>query len=619
MTLVARITFLVLVGATFSAFFVAQRLKSSPPVIQVGSLNRAFSPALKPNAFSVTLKVSDDVTVDVVNLDGDRVKRLADAVPAHAHRPLRLTWDGTTDSGARAPDGQYRVRVSLRNEGRSSVIQRTMTLDTKAPSSLVCVGSQCKRKPSNNIIAPSHGPVNVYIRGVSTAYRTAFKVFRTDQDAPKEVDHFGLKRGAHVARYDSSKLPPGTYLFQASVRDRAGNVGTTPSTLEAGAVPGRPGLTVRGLAVQPPLRPVTAGARAEFFVDARGASYTWRVRRVGESAIRKRGRGDGPNLAFRAPDVPSGAYLLEVTAGRWHAKVPFLVQAQKRSSVLVVVPTVSWLGSDRVDDQPLDGIPNSLPDRASVHWPRVFVQNGGTPPQFADDVAKLLVFLDRRRIRYDLTSDLDLDLSRNPRASDREGVLLAGPETWVTSTLARRLRRYVLDGGRVASFGADTLRRGVTLRASEADDAGVLANPTQPTSTDPFGAHLAKLRTPPAPADLIQLDGDPEFGLMTGVQQLSGFTKLEESLPVAGDRKLLAGVGQQLTPEETAAAEQSGKQARDLRPALSAVQVGDKHGLVIRVGLPEWYDKLGDADVAQATRNIFDLLRGVTPKIRSER
>ena len=32
MTLVARVAFLVLVGATFAAFFVAQRLKSSPPV-----------------------------------------------------------------------------------------------------------------------------------------------------------------------------------------------------------------------------------------------------------------------------------------------------------------------------------------------------------------------------------------------------------------------------------------------------------------------------------------------------------------------------------------------------------------------------------------------------------
>jgi hypothetical protein len=615
-TLVARITFLVLVGATFAAFFVAQRLKSSPPVIEVHRLARSFSPEIRGNDFSVTLKVADDVTVDIVNLDGDRVARLADAVPLAAHRPLRLDWKGTRDDGTRAPDGRYRVRVSLRREGRSSVIQTTMTLDTKPPTPVVCVGTTCADPPKGNIIAPSHAPVSVYVKGVSTAYLTRFKVFRTDDGPPKQVDAFTLARKRHVKRYDSSKLAPGTYIFQASVRDRAGNYGTTPATIEPGAVTaGRPGLTVRGLAVQPPLRPVTAGQRADFNVDSRGAPYHWRVRRVGESAVRSRGRGTGPSLSVRAPaGVPSGAYLLEVTAGRWHVQAPFLVQSAKHSSVLVVVPAVSWLGVDEVDDQPLDGVPNTLANGSNVHWPRVFT---GMPAQFSDDVAKLLVFLDRRKIRYDLTSDLDLDLSRNPRASDRDGVLLAGPETWVTRPLARRLRRYVLDGGRVASIGADSLRRGVTLRASESDDTGVLTQPTQPTSTDPFGAHLTKLRTLSKPTELIQLEGD-SVDLMTGVTGLPGFTKLEESLPVAGERTLLAGVGQALTPEETAAAEQSGKPAREQRPALTAVQVGSKKGLVIRVGLPEWYAKLGDPNVAQATRNIVDLLRDVTPKIRSE-
>jgi hypothetical protein len=293
--------------------------------------------------------------------------------------------------------------------------------------------------------------------------------------------------------------------------------------------------------------------------------------------------------------------------------VPVMVQGAKRSSVLVVVPAISWLGVDRVDDQRLDGIPNTLTDGTNVHWPRVMT---GLPAQFADEAARLLVFLDRHKIRYDLTTDLDLDLSRNPRASDREGVLLAGPETWVTRTLARRLRRYVLDGGRVASFGADTLRRGVTLRTRQADDAGLLTRPTQPTSTDPFGARLAKLRTPSPPANLIQIEGDDQ-ALMTGVQSLPGFTKLEESLPVSGDRKLLTAVGEQLTPEEESAAQQSGKEPRELRPALTAVRVGSKQGLVIRVGLPEWYSKLGDPNVQQVTYNIIDLLRKVTPKIRT--
>lgn len=617
MTLVARITFLVLVGATFAAFFVAQRLKSAPPVITVASLNRDFSPAVHEQEFSVFLKSDDDVTVDVVTQDGDRVRRLTDDVHVAAHHALRLSWDGRRDDGTRAPDGQYRVRVSLRNEGRSTVIQRTMTLDTKPPTSVVCVGTPCNTRPTQNlenVVAPSAKSVRVYVRGISRAYRTKFTVYRTDQDRPAVVGHFQAKRGSHVGVYDGPALQqPGTYLFQAEVRDRAGNWGTSPKVIEPGAVHGRPGLTVRGLAVQPPVRPVTAGQLAEFSIDSRRAPYTWRLRRVGIKRILKRGHGEGPNLAIHMPEDPSGAYLLDVRSGRWHEKVPVMVQAVKRSSVLVVVPAISWLGVDRVDDQPLDGIPNTLTDGTNVHWPRVMT---GLPAQFADESARLLVFLDRHKIRYDLTTDLDLDLSRNPRASDRSGVLLAGPETWVTRTLARRLRRYVLDGGRVASFGTDTLRRGVTLRTRQADDAGLLTRPTQPTSTDPFGARLTKLRTLSQPADLIQFEGDDQ-ALMTGVQSLPGFTRLEESLPVSGERTLLTAVGQQLTPEEESSAQSSGKEPRELRPALSAVRVGSKQGLVIRVGLPEWYSKLGDPSVQQVTYNIIDLLRKVTPKIRT--
>ena len=488
MPLVARITFLVLVGATFAAFFVAQRLKSAAPVIHVNGLMRYWSPNgdgnRDVNRFSVSLKTADDVTVDVVNLDGDRVKRLSDGVHVRAYRPLRLVWDGTTDAGAPAADGQYRLRVALRAEGRSATVQKTMDVDRRAPRPVLCVGVPCSdRRELRNIYAPGSGPVRVYVPGVSPLFETTFRVLRTDDGRPREVARFTRAAGFHRAQWDGlvdgAPAPRGIYLIEVSVRDRAGNVGTTPARVEAGAVPGRPGVTVRGIAAQPPLRPVTAGRRVEFFVDARGRSYRWRVRRVGDSAVRKRGSESDPHLAFRAPPGPSGAYLLELRSGRWHTTVPFLVQAERRSSVLVVVPVVTWLGSDRVDDPPFDGIPNTLTGFGSLTWPRVFAGKDGLPAGFAGDVAPLLVFLDRRRIRYDLTSDLDLDLTRNPRASDREGVLLAGTERWVTRPLARRLRRYVSEGGNVAIFGADSLRRGVTLRVQQSGEAGTLSRATR--------------------------------------------------------------------------------------------------------------------------------------------
>jgi hypothetical protein len=382
-----------------------------------------------------------------------------------------------------------------------------------------------------------------------------------------------------------------------------------------GAIPGRPGLTVRGLAAQPPLRPVTEGQRVEFHVDARGAQYRWRVRRVGDAAVRKRGTESAPVLAFRAPTGPSGVYLLELRSGRWHTTVPFLVQAEKRSSILLVVPTMTWLGTDKVDDRPFDGLPNTLAGGGSVRWPRAFVGTDGLPAGWSE-LAPLLVWLDRQRIRYDLTSDLDLDLTRNPRASDRPGVLFAGSERWITRSLARRLKGYVTAGGRVAMFGGDSMLRGVRLRVFTDGEAGTLSRATQPTATDPFGARIAKVRTLPAPVSLSQFEGDAAYGLMEGANDLPGFKVLEEASLVTGKANL-ASVGQPLTPEEEAAATTSGKDPREIRPALSATQLGK--GVVVRVGLPEWTSKLGDSNVAQVTHNIIDILRDVKPRIRSTR
>ncbi|WP_028065368.1 N,N-dimethylformamidase beta subunit family domain-containing protein [Solirubrobacter soli] len=625
MTIVARVAFLVLVGASFSAFFVAQRLKSTPPVIEVRAITLYFSPngdgKKDVNRISLRLRVSDDATIDVVNLDGDRVKRLADSTPMVAHRPLRLVWDGTGDDGRVVPDGQYRLRVALRKENRSATVQKTTTVDTRAPTSQVCVGTPCSdTKNVGNIVSQGDRAIKIYIKGVSPTLATRFKLFRTDEGKPRQVATLpnlaaGLHRLTWEGLVEGKPLPPGTYLVQSEVRDKAGNRGITPAEFEVGAIPGRPGLTVRGLAAQPPLRPVTAGQRVEFHVDARGAQYRWRVRRVGDSAVRKRGTETAAVLAFRAPQGPSGVYLLELRSGRWHTAVPFLVQAEKRSSILLVVPTISWLGTDKVDDRPFDGLPNTLTDGGTVRWPRAFAGTDGLPAGWSE-LAPLLVWLDRQKIRYDLTSDLDLDLTRNPRASDRTGVLFAGSEHWITRPLAKRLRSYVNSGGRVAMFGADSMRRGVRLRVYTDGEAGTLSRATQPTATDPFGARFGKPRTLLAPVTLSQFEGDEQYGLMEGATDLAGFKELEESNLVEGKANL-ASVGQPLTPEEESAAVASGKDPREIRPALSATQLGK--GVVIRVGLPEWTGKLADGNVAQVTHNIIDILRKVEPTIRSAR
>jgi hypothetical protein len=620
----ARAVFVLLVAASFSAFFVAQKLKASPPVLEVSKVTKFFSPngdgRRDANKISLRLKERDDVTVDVVDTDGGAVRRLATAIPARPFQPVRLTWDGRTDAGTLAPDGQYRLRIGLRRQGRSVTVPRVIDLDTTAPTPTV-VSAQ------PDVLGPTPGPVQVRVRGISRRLPTEFRVLRTDVNPPREIARFQSERaGSRRATWngmtaDNRPPPPGTYLIVAQVKDRADNIGTAPAKLPAqpGEIRGQPGVTVRHLVAQPPVEPVRAGKRVEFFVDSRGLTYRWRVRRIGASRPVKKGSAKpGEPLVMRAPRGISGVYLLELRHGRFATQVPFLVQSEARARLLVVVPTITWLGLDKVDDRPRDGLPNTLDDGGPVGWPRVFAgpdQASGLPARFAEDVAPLLVYLDRSHIRYDLASDLALSQSDDPRATDRDGVLLAGTFRWIPRTLARRLRRYVQDGGRLASFGIQSLRRGVSVGTNR------LARPTGATSLDPFGARLAPVRRVSGPPDspqppVIALTGPQALGLLTNTDgALQGFREFEESQQDEGGR-LLVTLGQDISEEERAQAEAKGEEPREPRPALTARRLGK--GVVVRIGLPEWAGRIReDPEIAQITHNIVDILRGVSPRPRS--
>jgi hypothetical protein len=275
---------------------------------------------------------------------------------------------------------------------------------------------------------------------------------------------------------------------------------------------------------------------------------------------------------------------------------------------------MTWVGTDEVD-QDADGVPNTLVTSRPVNWPRVL--GGGLPDDLLRNVAPLLVHLDRAGVRYDLTTDLDLALSTGPRASDRRGVLLAGAQRWVSRGYARRLRRYVVDGGRLASFGTDSLRRGVTIVRNAARTAGQLVRPTQPSPQDPFGTRFEPLRRTEAPVTLSLIGGDAGAGLLEGFDgALEGFTVLEESRPpAAGKGELQAALGVETAPpEETEGVPE--ELPPPAMPALASTELGD--GVMIRVGLPEWTQRLDeDRQVSQITLNIADILRGVRPRIRS--
>jgi hypothetical protein len=521
---------------------------------------------------------------------------------------VHVRWDGRTDQGGRAPEGVYRVRVGLRRGGRAVTLEPGLRLDTTAPRPTLFAGGPDGREW---ITGPVAGAVPFRVRVVSKRYPTKIRVLRTDAGKPAQVSAFELPPGEREGEWDGTAggrpAPPGDYQLVAAVRDVAANVGlSAPADPRPGTVRGQPGVSVRGLLARPPADPARAGELVEFAVDSRGRPYRWRIYRVGETKPRRKGRkASGGELKVRAPRGSSGLYVLNVRTAKRSATVPFAVQDATTAPILVVLPAVTWFGRDTLDDD-RDGLPNTLENGSSADYPRLLA--AGLPEGFSDQVAPLLAFLDGQKVNYDVTTDLTLAASRGGLSGERQGVLVAGPLHWIPTQVARRLRRYATDGGRVASFGADSMRRGVAVARDR------LLRPLPPTDSDPFGATLRpQRRLEGGPKPLEPIADDPEIGLLTGVSELPGFSALEESEPSERVRVALAAIDQAALD----AAEAAGDELPPSFPALALTDVGK--GIVIRIGLPEWGTRLkqDSVPVQQLTRNIADILRGATPEIRT--
>jgi hypothetical protein len=149
----ARAIFALLVLACVAAFFVTQRLKHTPTVVQGFKLTSRFSPSprghLKQEQISFLLARTDQVTVAIIDTNGRVVATLVRDRPVLRYKRFSLRWNGrrgparryrtlTTagkrtvlvpvNVGALAPPGEYRVRVSLREQRRPVLSPRSFTL-----------------------------------------------------------------------------------------------------------------------------------------------------------------------------------------------------------------------------------------------------------------------------------------------------------------------------------------------------------------------------------------------------------------------------------------------------------------------------------------------------------
>lgn len=491
------VAFAALVVATVGAFFVTQHLKSSTPLI--AGFPRPNPQWINPRGTAACDGVShrytrisfyllhraDDVDVYVVNSAGAIVRTVASGrhMRIRVRRPDgEFTWNGRTDSGSVAPDGVYRFRVALRQQGRTVQLAQPVMVQTVPPHPRVV-------SVAPPLIPQGGAPARIRYRG-NDGRPVTILVYRTDASAtPKLVDSFPVSPRAPATwngRIRGRPAPAGAYLIGLEVVDKACNVGRFPASLPPapGSTPNA-GLTIRYLAAQPPMAPVAAGSRALVWVDSRQRPYSWTLTRVG--ARKPVAHGNDHTVALHVPlprALGAGLYTLSLRSGSHQTTVPLVAHAAKPGPhVLVVLPALTWQGLNPVDDNG-DGVPDTLSGGGPVRLTRPLAD--GLPPGFGDEAA-LIAHLDHAHLPYDLTTDLGVINGIGPSLSTHTGVVLDGAQRWTALSFGAGLRNFVTQGGTVASIGVDTLRAGVRVTGK------VASNPSGLASTDLFGVAAADL------------------------------------------------------------------------------------------------------------------------------
>ncbi len=594
MTRLARTVFALLVLATGGAFFAAQKLKTAPPVLLAFRLSeRAISPngdgRFERQKTSFMLKRDELIDVAVVDQRGDSVREIASGLTVAAYRRIEpLTWNGRTESGSVAPDGRYRIRVTLRREGRSVTVPKSFRVDTTPPRiNVLGIGPGAGNGPE---LLPRADRQPASIR-INTAARDGhLRIFRTAPLPLKAVAEVPIDDGSKFASWDGrdaagNALPAGTYVVVAESRDSAGVLGSSvaldadglPKIIYGQRLPGHGGITVRRIAAEPPLTASSTGSPVRVDVVTNAARFKWTLSRLNGKPAR-RGSSAASTVRLKPPAKSSTVFLFTARTGSASSSVPVAVDDRRSHPVLVVLPLITWQGRNPVDDDG-DGQPNLLTSGGPAQLARVL----GTPfpARFNVQEKPILRWLDSNGHRYDLTTDYALSSGRSPALKGHRGVLLVGDTVWLPESASRRLAAFVRSGGTLVQAGTDSLRRGVSLSA-----AGELTNPLPPATTDIFGSSLAPLEK----GSFNVTAGKDQLGLFEGTSGLFSNYELIEQTTATGKAKTL-----------------SSAVTEDGAVVIVAFRVG--RGIVIRYGLPQLPSRLAtDPDIQGLIERSWQLL-----------
>ncbi|MFY9487774.1 MAG: N,N-dimethylformamidase beta subunit family domain-containing protein [Solirubrobacterales bacterium] len=612
-TLISRVVFALLVLATFTAFFVAQRLKRTDPLVYAVQVKKYVSPngdELRDRArLRFRTKERDVVTVELI----DRAQRVVRTLAEDRHLGAgvhRFLWNGRARSGDPVPDGAYRVRISMSRSGRTFIPDKFFVVDTAAPRLSASVIGE------HTVSALTDMPASVRLRfsGVAATRRAEFLVYevRGRRTGLRPVATFLSTRGKAEGEWDLSigafrkreepcfgdivergrkrPAPPGSYVIVARSCDAAGNIGLSSRVIppRVGSLRGEPGVTLRGVEIAPSTEALRPGDRAAIAVNAPAGGYRFRLRNLGGQTIAN-GRGRGSTLRMTVPgDAADGVYRLTVLArrtikgSRGVAHAPVVVGSPGDQALLVAFPSTAWQVTNPVDTDG-DGFGDGFETLSAGRQKRVALDRtlaaGAMPTGFAEREGALAEFLSEGAgPAFRAVTDAQLATRPDAFLRGRKAVLFAGDERWITPQLGAALRAFVKRGGRVAFFAPDAFRRTVRF------GGGSISGPSPRAERDIFGESISVNRVAPAPviafADSLSL-----FGEATGL-----FTTFEQSR----SRARAAAVA-------TAAGREEG------RPAVVVYQLAK--GFVFRIGVRGWQQQLAtDADVAATTRRILQEL-----------
>ena len=170
---------LFLLGGTAAAFAVTEGLKLAPSPITGTSVIKTFSPRCEcgqdSTAVDFKLRKADRLTITMIDANGREVRRLVERA-RFARGSQSFVWNGRTDDGAIAPDGEYRPRVHLARAHQTIVLPNPIRVDTTPPRTTLVpvIGLGASFSPSVTAkaaaVPPSRKRTSNVVRNRATAW-----------------------------------------------------------------------------------------------------------------------------------------------------------------------------------------------------------------------------------------------------------------------------------------------------------------------------------------------------------------------------------------------------------------------------------------------------------------